>query len=882
MRQSSQSSVIRSFPAMLIALMLVVSSGHARTRALSDDTGSGGDYATTAAPSYCAAMHNVGNIVLAITNYGVFAAQDGALRGTSSDCFTGASVLACEFPKRSGTQYSFSGAFWIGAVVGRDTLVSVGADGWNGGIHEFNPDQPPFGDLIRRSIIDPEGPEFADAVSEQDFVAVYTDTFTSGVSGLGQDYFGRPHRPLNIEVTQRSYAWSYPYAEDFVLFDYAIKNIGNARLNQVYMGLYVDADVHPSGDFGGSGAQDDICGFLESLEVYEGRGECPFVDTVNIAWIADNDGDLDAGGLFATPVPAVTATRIVRTPSDSLNVSFNWWISNGSPTLDFGPQSTSTYRNFQTGGSGTPEGDVNKYYLLRNGEFDYDQAYTATIQPTDPEWLYPPRENSLRWSQGLDTRYLLSFGPFTIDPGQSLPISFAYVAGEGFHSDENNYTDNMLTTYDPDAYYNGLSFSDLALNARWASWVYDNPGYSSEGGDTSYLGKYWICCLDTTGMVVDSNVTPWDTTYLLEQCDTIYYQGDGVADFRGASPPPAPFVWLEPSVGQIVVRINGQRSENTRDVFSREIDFEGYRIYLGRDDRESSFSLIASYDIEDYNKIVWDVSKTEWVLADIPFSLDALRGLYGGGNPDWTPDLFTRTSPYTMPGFPDSVFAFEAQDFNRSEFGNTTPLTRRFPSAPKPPTLDVDSIPADQYDLYLTGDGFFKYYEYEYTLTNLLPTVPYYVSVTAFDFGSPASGLPALETSKTISAKSAYPLASLSDVEAQDLKVYVWPNPYRTDADYLERGFEGRFSRFADPIVDRERRVHFANLPPVCTIRIYSLDGDLVREIEHEADVGDPLGMQDEWDLISRNTQLVVSGIYYWTVEEPDGTTQIGKLVIIM
>ena len=44
----------------------------------------------------------------------------------------------------------------------------------------------------------------------------------------------------------------------------------------------------------------------------------------------------------------------------------------------------------------------------------------------------------------------------------------------------------------------------------------------------------------------------------------------------------------------------------------------------------------------------------------------------------------------------------------------------------------------------------------------------------------------------------------------------------------------------------------------------------------------DPLASHASWDLITRNTQLVVSGIYYWTVEDNDGDVQIGKLVVIM
>jgi hypothetical protein len=38
----------------------------------------------------------------------------------------------------------------------------------------------------------------------------------------------------------------------------------------------------------------------------------------------------------------------------------------------------------------------------------------------------------------------------------------------------------------------------------------------------------------------------------------------------------------------------------------------------------------------------------------------------------------------------------------------------------------------------------------------------------------------------------------------------------------------------------------------------------------------------DYWDLITRNSQLPVSGLYYWTVEDDKGNVQIGKLVLIL
>jgi len=57
--------------------------------------------------------------------------------------------------------------------------------------------------------------------------------------------------------------------------------------------------------------------------------------------------------------------------------------------------------------------------------------------------------------------------------------------------------------------------------------------------------------------------------------------------------------------------------------------------------------------------------------------------------------------------------------------------------------------------------------------------------------------------------------------------------------------------------------------------------GDLVKEIDHDVPVSDPTYTHDYWDMITRNRQTVVSGLYYWTVEAPSSETQIGKLVVI-
>jgi hypothetical protein len=849
-------------------------------------------------PAYCIAEHNVGRMALAVTNIGTFGG--GFSQSGENDCFTGDHVEWCEFPKGSRTRYLFAAALWIGAVLGRDTLVSVGADGWSY-VREFNPEEGTPGTMVYRSNVDPARPEFEGAVSEEDFISVYYDTCLS-CPGQGADVIdGRPHVPLNIAVTERSYAWSYSYAQDFVLFDYGIRNIGRDRLRRVYMGLYVDADIY-SLELGNSGAQDDLCGFREKQPALYLKPPCPpDSDIVNIAWTVDNEGDL---GQAYPSVPNVTATRIVRTPSDSLEVSFNWWISNQDASLDFGPQTRRGVRDFGTGGLGTPEGDRNKFFILSNKEFDYDQPRVASIGALDSIWLPPPADRASRWATGLDTRYVLSFGPFDIEPGQTLPISLAYVAGMNFHRSEDNFS-NLPDN--PDSWYEGVNFDSLGSNATWADWVYDNPGVDTDSD--GYSGEFTLCnlgddsswvCDTTTDTSADPDTSIITCSWVYQLADTVWRKGDGIPDFRGATPPPSPAAYtynghrglrVEAEAGRFRVRWNGVLSENTPDVFSREYDFEGYRVWMGRDERDESFSLLSSYDVEDYNRYDYDEISGAFKLNESPFSLEELRCLYATcGDTTWHPLDYPRYRPLVVeiPGVAIHTYYFEPQDFNRSILGNdsvyaTTKIRKTYPKAPKPSILNPDSIrayfPNGQDSVYLTEEGFIKYYEYELVIDSLLPTVPYWINVTAFDYGAPRSGLASLETSRTLMPLVAYPLPSVDRISAENKEVYVYPNPYRIDGNYRSEGYEGRAQ--SDRDVDRTRRINFANLPPKCTIRVYSLDGDFVREIVHDFDPDDPLANHDTWDLITRNFQQAVSGLYYWTVEDDNGHTQIGKLVII-
>ena len=105
--------------------------------------------------------------------------------------------------------------------------------------------------------------------------------------------------------------------------------------------------------------------------------------------------------------------------------------------------------------------------------------------------------------------------------------------------------------------------------------------------------------------------------------------------------------------------------------------------------------------------------------------------------------------------------------------------------------------------------------------------------------------------------------------------IYVYPNP-ATRAAVAE--FQQLSPNSDDPT---GVRVAFANLPRARnTIRIYTEDGDLVQTLLHDGTGG--YG-QATWNLVSRNGQEIVSGIYLYAVQSDDDRFEdfIGKFVVV-
>jgi len=105
--------------------------------------------------------------------------------------------------------------------------------------------------------------------------------------------------------------------------------------------------------------------------------------------------------------------------------------------------------------------------------------------------------------------------------------------------------------------------------------------------------------------------------------------------------------------------------------------------------------------------------------------------------------------------------------------------------------------------------------------------------------------------------------------QAFEEEPYVVPNPYVGSA-----SFEAE--RFA--ISGRgERRIEFRGLPQNCTIRIFTVRGELVQTLEHDGSIQGYVA----WDLRSKDNLDVAPGLYIFHVEAGELGNKIGKFAII-
>jgi hypothetical protein len=314
---------------------------------------------------------------------------------------------------------------------------------------------------------------------------------------------------------------------------------------------------------------------------------------------------------------------------------------------------------------------------------------------------------------------------------------------------------------------------------------------------------------------------------------------DGIAgtgdDWFVPSPPRPPRLVGIKGDGQVTLRWNpayetGKDLETELDPRTGIADFDGYIVW--RSD--------IGFDI-GWEPILWIDKKSTHDRAYYPWGWRVSGGeeteserVPDGYDPN-NPDNHPTTEPDLTVVSPDRMITYE------SITGGSSPVRRT------------------------TGQF------YEYVDEGVVNGMRYYYAVVAYDFGEEDQDVGFINSEPAMGGRNAnaFDIIPTTPVAVDLANVKVVPNPYRGSADWDEW----------TPTDIRLGRIYFTNLPGKCTIRIYTIAGDLVKTITRNNDeYGD-----EPWDLTGGSGVQVASGIYVYHVEVPNSDeTKIGKFAVLI
>ena len=257
----------------------------------------------------------IGNLALTITNFGTFGHGFRLWPRQPS----------MQYPRGSGIEHLFVGGLWVGAGYDgagggmRVTTGAVDVSSIRTGVSEgFEFTTGVTSRVVERSSL-PDNPFYdPQAISHQDFLADFADI---NVTNPNQNNEPIPnHSPLGIDVHLETYAFNFSFADNFVIFNYTIKNTNRFSLDSVYVGLWADLVVRNT----------NVTPPTTGSPFYS-HGGLGYIDSLHLAYAYDYDGD---GGL----ADSYAAIKFLgSTPYSSLTTYNSWQFRNSSDPTYFSP-----------------------------------------------------------------------------------------------------------------------------------------------------------------------------------------------------------------------------------------------------------------------------------------------------------------------------------------------------------------------------------------------------------------------------------------------------------------------------------------------------------------------------------------------------------------
>jgi len=751
-------------------------------------------------------------------------------------------------------------------------------------------------------------------VSEQDFISYYYDYSPFGTAGdrdWGSSRSQSKHVPLNVRVRQMSYQWSYSYIKNMVYVEFDVTNM-NARdtLYDCAMGIYMDSDVGPQ-SWGSEKATDDVSGYVPGQDL-------------EFAYTRDADGD---GGL----ADGLVGSRVCSPNPEEIKFSCWYW------KVGDGPDDSEPLKILS--GSGSKKTSNEKYYLLTGRN------------PNTTNWQPLRRGDDVADSYELttpaDTRYLFAFygaqpGDATYDathrwnlaPGRTMKIVIALFPGDNLESLKKS-AKNAKEIYGIPQTLTTVILPDTVSHYQPA----EPPDFPHMAAyimnDGKAIDVYWDNRAEFSidRKVVKNGDMGWQNTPpLVAGLDS----DPNAINTTNYPQEYKPATWISANGYNNGARVNPWTAYRLRH------DFQGYKLW-GRSGSGSAESwelkhsiwdkIDTPQDIQDYrvnhdfgnlfldfggeladnvglpNLQIATAADTMYYHFDSMYTLvklqigDSFNGyhLYNA-NVEYTDALQTQANQIAQAlgedqsgsGYTMSKLVKEKQALM---FKNPNVSDKTFLELYDDALIPLryhggqTSLPS------INGGDTTKLYELRqerlarryYTSTINYPPrgYEYYVAVTAWDRGIPNSDTESLDSGRDENANMKVLFPGNSAKSNMD-NIYVIPNPY-----FGRSKFDGR--RENDKKGDKSKRLWFVNIPENCKIRIYTLAGDLVKEIDHNgpyqediitvskaATQGITASGMHAWDLLSKNKQIIAAGVYLYSVEDKkSGDLKVGKFVVI-
>ncbi|HTY38873.1 MAG TPA: hypothetical protein VMH23_17280 [Bacteroidota bacterium] len=313
----------------------------------------------------------VGNIGLTVTNIGVVGHGFRLWPQQPS----------MQYPKGSGIEHLFAGGLWVG--IGYDgngggmrvTTGAVDVASLRQGVNEgFEFTTGVDSKVTERSSL-PDNPFFdPNAISHQDFLADFTDVNTTNPNQNNEPIPN--HVPIGINVHLETYAFNFSFADNFVIFNYTIKNLNTYTIDSVYVGMYADIVVRNT----------NVTPPTVGSPFYS-HGALGYIDSLHLAYAYDYDGD---GGL----ADSYAGIKFLGSSPYKSQTTYNAW----------------QYKNTSDPTYFSPASDPDRYLKMAIG-----------LSPVQVNLFSKP-------NNGIT---LISVGPFShIAGGDSINVVFAYMAAK--------------------------------------------------------------------------------------------------------------------------------------------------------------------------------------------------------------------------------------------------------------------------------------------------------------------------------------------------------------------------------------------------------------------------------------------------------------------